>query len=388
MYTLLLLTAPAPVQILDVHPTLGPYFEISGAIAAASDGDVIRVADGLYLPFIIDGLGISIVPLDADPDITVQGPVRIGNIGTGESVSVSGLSISGVQGSFDTPLSVANSDGSVRIQDCDVLPTAVTPGVVLESAMDVVVINTVVTFGGSGDGGAGISAARSILSLFNVTANGGHTSWTGGSGSAAIALFDSTVFASACMLVGGDGGPGYSDGSFTGFQCIIEPGNGGAGMLLLGGSSVTALGCDVTSGFPGVDWNFFCTGGFRPPSFTADGSSTATEVSGLGPELHCPSRQSLGSPFPFSITAESTDFVMLAASPRSARVDAPGATGSFLLDTTPGQIRRINLGVGPIQSSIDIPAIPSLIGATWSFQTGHVRAGSLVLGPVRTVVFL
>ena len=96
--TLLLCAGLHAQNSLIVDATNGPYRTIQAAVNASAAGDRILVRAGFYESFRIAGKGISIV---ADPGSVIRfgltttsmQPIRIDNVPSGQSCSISGLSI-------------------------------------------------------------------------------------------------------------------------------------------------------------------------------------------------------------------------------------------------------------------------------------------------------
>ena len=71
----LALSLPASADVLHVEPG-GTFGQVQGAILAASDGDVIVVADGTYNAINVDGKGLVIVAADGAEPILPGAAVR------------------------------------------------------------------------------------------------------------------------------------------------------------------------------------------------------------------------------------------------------------------------------------------------------------------------
>lgn len=389
----LLLAAPLLPQILDVHPTNGPYLEIADAVAAAADGDVIRVADGQYQGFIVDGKSLTIVPGSDTPSVEIEGPVRLRNIGPAQQLSLGGLDIDLPYDSPDTALSMSQSSGPIRIQDCRIFPSTRASSLLAVGVDDLslteVDLGSLAGYYAYGRP-AELRRTHAVLSGVQLHVGVDPTGWV--DGDTALLVDDSIVLTLGCSIHGGHGASCDCDLSGFGTYCRCDPpcGNGGTGVRVVRGGQFESLDSSIEGGYGGPDWGFcpFGSGAADGQAIWTDSTSSALDHPGTAPTFECHPFARLGLPLNLAIDAEPTDFVMLGASPRAARSDVPGAIGVFLLDTTPGAIRRINLGTGPQTAAITIPANSSLVGATWAFQPGLVRSGGLVLGPGRTVAFL
>lgn len=117
MHLLLPLLAPAALDVLDVHPSLGPFTEIDDAVLAADDGDVIRVAPGSYGSVAIRGKALTVL---GGPGVVVEGVVRVQELAQGQDVSVHGLELRVVPLQEEERIIVGLNQGSVRFEDIEV----------------------------------------------------------------------------------------------------------------------------------------------------------------------------------------------------------------------------------------------------------------------------
>ncbi len=255
--TLLALAAPSAADVLDVRGPSPDYQQISDAVTAAVDGDLIRVWPGNYAGFSINDKTLTVIRALSTGTVQVNGACLIENLSPGRHVEMTGISASG---KTDYGLHVRNSQGSVRVREGQFwganddtgtwdMPWA---GVRVDTCKDVELVFCTAA-GGScngwygGYGENGVSAYNSTLSLFNSTfsGTGGSTGWdagdSGGDGGHGVSINTGClVFISGCTLVGGDGSDADPSGSAWGGYG--SGGNGGWGIKGMG----KALVQDVT----------------------------------------------------------------------------------------------------------------------------------------------
>ena len=221
---LVCLTPSAVGNLLTVDSAGGGDFtDLQAAVDAASSGDVLLVSTGDYGWVDVVGKGLAIVADDgAVPSLT---HLRVQAVPASESAFVAGLTMEGLE--------IDGCVGAARVQDCDVVSTFFSEGVVVVSCSDVVLTScTVVGARGGpndfigGDGGAALRVILSNAAAFDCTFEGG----LGGSGS----VLD-------CILGGAVGG-------FGGFGVTV---NGGL-FYMMGGSIVGGQGGTADCCSPGL----------------------------------------------------------------------------------------------------------------------------------------
>lgn len=378
----------APLDVLEVDSSAGPYFSIQDAVAAATDGDLIRVAPGAYGSVVIDGFEVTIVPTDPAQTFQVTGTVRIRNVGTGKQVALSGARVDPGTDSADTALSVANATGAVRIQDCVVDAHGTASAIWVLDSSDVAITNTSAHIDQDFFEPSALAVIRvtdSGVALHQVDAASSQVPNYGYRGPAGLRVEDgSIVHLLNGSYAGGLGGLGLEFGPcFSASSCIVFPGDGGPGIEALGGSLV-----DLTSPvLSGGQATWACSCGLSAEGELVEVDTTSMRVdrpdSTVG--LTLPSSQPIGTALPYTVTAEPTDGVILTASPRAER--SLGAGGVFLVSLAAGQIRRVASGQGTLMGSVPVPSSPVLIGMTWSFQAVHLRPNGTDFGAARTVAF-
>lgn len=192
--------------------------DISTAVNAASDGDVILVKSGTYASFVIDGKELNVI---GEGLPTASFEVR--NLPAGRSVVVRGF-----LGTYPKPRFTGNS-GPVWVEDCTW------------------VSNT-----------ASANALGSTVGLFRCRALD-----VPYSGSAGFGVVDSTLFAYHSVLEGSEGAFAYFDSGFCrqsgGFECSWQESSpGGAGVVLGAGGSAFLFGCSLTGGRGGSGSSVDC----------------------------------------------------------------------------------------------------------------------------------
>lgn len=246
-------------NVLVVDAAAGPgahYTTIADAVLGASDGMVVLVRTGVYGPFNVFGKGV-VVTADANASVTFQsfgGPIvlNVTNVPAGSTVVLRGLRPSSGQ-----PLRVdaTNVAGALWLEDCIFrAPTSTVAGesaVAASQCASLVVARCDLTGShGTGatftaaDGGRGIAAQSSAVTIYDSVLKGGNgsalTSFGGfpvgpGDGGPGAEIGGGSVFASRSSFTGGFGGAGG--------------GAGGAGLAVLGAATpATTDGCTFVGG--------------------------------------------------------------------------------------------------------------------------------------------
>ncbi len=266
---LCLLAGPVAADLIEVDMNGGADFgQITLAVAAAAEGDVILVQPGTYAGFDVDGKSLTIAGLGATAShVQVLGTTTVRNIAAGQSVLIDNVSLRGTPGAIDprtgTALVIESSDGTVRIQGC------FTAGGQLGSPFD---------DGGPSDGGTngGPSAPAVKVDCSHdvvFVATGGEGALgpgapgePGGIGGPGLRLSESTVALIDGGFAGGFGGGADQFGVEVG-------GRGGYGVELIRHSTLYGQGTRILGGTGG--WSGFgqlATGG---DGLRADSTSVA-----------------------------------------------------------------------------------------------------------------
>jgi hypothetical protein len=263
--------AVANDQVWVVNAAGGPGVDattIQAAIDAAADGDTILVKSGVYGGFTIFAKGVSVVA-DIGASVLVQNGCSVRALTAGMRVHLRGLRLEGLG---EQALLAKNNAGGVWLEACELrgangawLPppsfqTDAHPAADIDNCA-LVVMTACTLRGGDGasvddedvhyhasDGGEGLAARASHLTLFECTFRGGDggslndtVTWPGGDGGDGARLESGTIFASGCSFTGGNGG--YAD-----FDILDGCGAGGPG----------GDGLDITPG-PTVSSHLDCT---------------------------------------------------------------------------------------------------------------------------------
>ncbi len=227
--------AHAGVLVVDAAGG-GSFTQISAAVAAASDGDVLLVKSGSYSGFALGTKALDIVA-DVGADVFVQGQVSVSGLAVTRGVTLNGLQIRAT--SYTPALRLDASTGSIRVQGCtlhgfdqpDCTGTFIPGGhaAVLLDCTDVAFANCTLIggdgadFGGSYgyEGGAGLLGTTSRVALYDCTLRGG----AGGNASTTCYAFPGGY--------AGDGGGGlwvqatplsfFSNASATGGTAGVNP---------------------------------------------------------------------------------------------------------------------------------------------------------------------
>lgn len=235
---LLALGAHADVRVVDSAGG-GAYTQISAAVAAASDGDVILVKSGVYFAFTVNDKSLDIVA-DVGAAATIQGSVILSGIGVTRRVTLTAFTLRGPATLLSAPspaLIVSGNSGSIRVQGCTIegfdRPLCDGPNAHGGAAVDISDSADVAFAGCALRGGDG--AFRNGYAGSGGRGLGGTSSH--------VALYDCTVF-------GGEGGgetpncPGYG-------YCCSYGGDGGDGIRWSGASTTFLSHCDVRGGTTG-----------------------------------------------------------------------------------------------------------------------------------------
>ena len=238
---------PSQADVLNVGGPNPNHSQIAQAVAAAAEGDVIRVWPGTYDPFAVVGNSLSIVPASPGTPFVVNGLVEVRDLLPGQAFELHGLTGNGV---LDNPrIHMRDCLGAVRIYDCDFrgvgsnLPRGV--ACIVERCVNVSMVHCSLT-GGTGYG----------------------DELGGFPGFAGVYLADSYASLVRCSALGGRGGDTTNCGSLT----CGPGGRGGAGVEAVGVGYLFASGCIFQAGQAGSP------NGARGRSIQTAPASTGTQV--------------------------------------------------------------------------------------------------------------
>lgn len=215
------LASLARANVRVVAPSGAPFTQISSAIAAASDGDVVLVRSGVYTEFTITNKELAIVA-DAGADVRITQQVRILNLAATRSVLFSGLSIRPTADVMVDALTLELDQGAVRLVGCELrgpLMTQSLPSPIIARALYVfscqdVALSSCTLLGGLStrhEGVPGLFADASSVFVGQSSvlgsrgADGGPTGYGYGGGEGVLER-SAHVITSASVLVGGPGG--------------------------------------------------------------------------------------------------------------------------------------------------------------------------------------
>ncbi len=272
IYLSALLVSSGRVWIVD-PATDGSLADLQPTIDAASDGDVVLVRGGAYLPFTLDARSLRVLG-DVGAAVEIQGTVTVKNLPVDGVVVLAGLEATGaarLPGS-DPGLSLVDDQGFVRVEACTFRGGAGYTGPFCEDlgdggggaviqASDRVVLAACTLVGGLGGydqtgscaglpGGDGLAATGSTIALYDATVRGGdgggvpQTGFpqTGGRGGQGLRQTGGRVFSSATTFYGGNGGTNWFggdggdafelDGATADLRaCVFRPGRGALGLI-------------------------------------------------------------------------------------------------------------------------------------------------------------
>lgn len=400
-------SATSQSRILTVDDDAPADFaSITGAIAAAAAGDVVLVRSGDYEPFVIDGIGISLV---ADEGASVHvhattGPLVsvIRNVPAGQRVVVRGVRFSvGTRLMLLGPLlHVDNCAGVVWVEDTVVdsvpgVPTFYTLGqresARVENSPQVVLVAS--TFRGSTGsatagneiGSRGLRAFGSSVFMHGCTVYPGGTVVAGGTGMEAIAVVGGLMVLRDCVVVGGPGGA-------AGITGVPNGGTGGPGVELSQGATLYAIGSSTRGGSGGPGSIFGGGPGSAGQPFEIL-SGSVTEAPAQTAELQSTRLvavdPSQGGSATFDLTTTPGANTVLLVSLTSEPAFAPGLPGFLGVPLTSIALPTgVTDAAGQLALVVGVPTIPGV--PTWSltaqFATAAPSLGLTLSNPSVTTI--
>ena len=295
-------------DVLVVDDDGGPgvdFAQIHEAVAAAADGDVVLVREGVYAAFVLAGKGLVI--LRDGPGIAKVSTPIVGELLEGQRVVLRGLTCAGKtrlvnnQGlvwieecSFDHTLEILNS-GKVVVARSHNDIAVKGPYGVLATSSDVLL--QACTFRG-GDGSDGVSLGFGVCTDGSI---GGH----------GVYLAGGTLEVSGSALSGGDGGDG------GGLKC--GGGDGGHGAWIVNGALHHSTSTFAAGGGGG---STFGVAGGSGDAIHLDGSS-ALEVALVGLALETQSPVLQGTAVEVALDGPAGGLVFLVFGGGPAWIEAP-----------------------------------------------------------------
>lgn len=407
------------VWLVSKTPAPGVDFtDINAAVAAASDGDLLRIlASNDYPSVVINNKSLTLIS-DSNNTVRIHG-LSVRNLAPGKRVVLSDLLI---EGGTEAGLAIKNSAGSVWIQDCQirgaqgfgdfVLPAPHAtgfPGLDLLNAGQVSVARCLIEGGAGenyslstspGDGGHAVQVLGTTkLSVHASVLRGGqgghidddNTAWDALDGGHGLAVGAGETLVMSSLLEGGDGGIGGEDFDlFLGFLCgnggdggdaIGEVSGGGNGIVRLAASNLVGgaygppyAGSGCSGGFAGVPIDVM-TAQVLP--FEAD----LYQLSTWSPHVE-------GQTIFLTVTGPPGSLALIAVGAGPLQSAVPFYAGDLLIN--PAQLVMFSLGNLPSVTQITAPQV-AMVGSFASFYSqiaGYNPAnGLLTLGqPLHSVI--
>lgn len=394
--------ATASADVLNVRGPNPDFNQINLAIAAASDGDVIRVWPGNYAAFEITGRSLTVTRESDLGTVMVDGSITISGLTAVMEAVVSGIDATGT---VAEGLIVTNNQGAVRVEGGIFVGRLMDgtgdahPGGRVATSADVAFTSCSFFQGAFAPWPfydiCSLSISGSSVSMFDSEAIGSDgmdapeweevNGWTGSNGVNVSASF---FYASGCLFQGGDGGDGgdWTD-SWTGTGTI--GGDGGDGIDASNASNLHLLDTLAVGGVGGWGSQY---DGNPGEEVDLNSGSTLEDLVGTARHLDLPTLLPEQTTVNIVVEGQAGDLVLLVASVRSRlRYIAP-AHGPLLLRSPfdmPRQILGYLPGSGSQTYQFTIPDVPPLAAITWHFQAGLIpSSGGLYLSSVRSGVLL
>lgn len=357
--------------------------EIDAAVALAGPFDTILVRSGIYLPFTIDGLGLTVVA-DTDAIVRVNGGIVVRNVPAGQVVVLRGLSNTSPAGHG---LFAHDNAGALRVENCafrgasDWFPVQGhgADGLRAEDCAEIVVTRTWLTggdgggsVGGSGaGGGTGLRASGSSLAVYNSVLRGGNGAWAddiGGNPGHGVRLADSFTYLMGSQLTGGKSGGAEDDYDF-GCECVvcgyIPP--GGSGLLLdFGSRSAVSVDSTFTPGAGGVSTSSEPCPDGSPGQPVSPPTGAHTVLPGLARGLRAPAPVREGESMELVFIGQPGDQALMLYSPLSALLFLQQFTGVLLV---PPASPLIAVGTVPVDGTLEFTLIMPLLPTTFDSAT-------------------
>lgn len=370
---LLALAAPTP-DVLDVHPTAGPFASIAAAVAAAQDGDVIRVAPGSYGPFELVDKAVRVIA-STPSTVEVRGSVRVRALAAGDAVVLSGLWITPLYNAIEDALVLLDCDGSVRIDTCALGTLGAYHGRAarIQDCADVYIGRSQLRagryHGQSLPAMNGIAVLGSRLVLSSTSSTAGDATGNGRPGGSAVHCLDSVLHVDGGSYYGGDG----SDGSFGGLGGVCTPGGpGGHGILAYGASALQLRDVALFGG----SFSLGCPGGASGLGLMVFGPVPVTNWTGPSLTFTCPALVAQGTAFSVEAEGAPQDFVLMVLSSAAGTASPAQSEGDLLVGASAGTPRRVSLGPVPVARQLQAPPLPAFETMQLHLQTVHLRPGA------------
>ena len=388
---LALVATPSAQTVHVVDQANGPgtdFTDLTSAVAAASDGDVLLVRSGDYADVLsLSGKGL-VVTADAGASVSVS-EIVVENLTDAQFAAVRGIDVTNAFSAANS-LCVLDCEGAVWMEDIEVA-TGASPFV--QGSAFVRDCSTVVFNGCRIDPPVSSLAfatfliQRAAVHLYETEVTGisfGTAVFFPSAGSPAVSMTDGELYLHAATLTGGKG----SDGS------AIDPnaGDGGPGLLADGVSAVTVVESTVQGGASGTP----AAGGVAGQSgaaFEINGG-TLTQLPNTARLFATPSpiREDATTSVDFVGDAGDLVFVAVAAAPRSVATTPGSLVGPLLLESPLSIVPFGTLPAsGQLSDSFPVPDISAGAAVRSFYMQGlfvNVLSGELALGSPTQVQLL
>ena len=379
--------APPVLCQSPVVVVTGSGSNLQTAIQNAADGTILRVQDGPYTSMTIDNKSLTIVE-DAGHTVTIQAPLIVRNLASGQHVSVRGFAaiVDGSGGGH----TIESNAGSVWIEDCTLSNGVALFGspppqsVRVEDSSAVVLarcdIGPDFIFGNDI---TGLVVDGSSVAAYECTIEGctGGPQLDGGDG---VRVTDAYLHLASCAVTGGRGGNGITlVHPVTGATLCTDGADGGDGIVVQG--SISLVEHLATTFNPGA-------GGGAPGTCTAGAAGSASVVlSGTLTALPCSALDFEVSPSPavggstlVTATVRGTPGDFAAASFHHDPMFNPVGASCGVLVVTPGFFQAIGVidASGNATFSFTPPPFAAGFGDDIFLQLGVYPSGGggLLLG--------
>jgi hypothetical protein len=233
----------------------GDFTQLSVAVRAAADGDVLVLLDGTYDGALIRGKGLELVAHTMSDVVT--GQIRVEDLAPDQHVALSGFLVRSTQTTHELQgaLYVSNCRGSVRCQAMHLGSESywgddhLGAGAQIEHSANVSLVNSISRGGGkflgssSPQANPGMLLSNSNVSLHGCGVAGAPSLNLGG---AAVQASATTLFISGSGLSGGAGQETNED-----YCKLAQVGSGGDGLVLQDASLAYLQDSTVAGGVPG-----------------------------------------------------------------------------------------------------------------------------------------
>ena len=370
-----------------------PYTQISAAVAAASDGDIILVKSGGYDGFTIANKSLAVV-VDVGAFVYVDGAIHITDLVVSKTVVLDRLIMISNGGANFDGLDVQSCGGPVRVQGCK-FTAAGGNASINHSTCDEV---------GVKDGGVGIRVQDATdVALVACEAYGGTGSdlwdyncyWSsyegqiGGDGGAGLEVTGSRVTVYDCTFRGGDAGDGaYAGDAGLGIACLerssivlvsssAQGGHGGINQdPLTGKSGAHGIASDGSSDLSILESQFEGGLGGGQTASPADFGAAPTWWNGPAKSLGFIKLLREGQSTPIGVSGEPGDIVLLMAATKTSAFTFNQFKGTLALDPSP-LLGPFALGVisqDVLNVVVNMPHLPPAVPALEVYLQGLVKS--------------